>query len=89
MNGYDSANYNLGNGTGFTVKEMVEIARKVTGHPIPAEVAERRAGDPAVLIASSEKAMKELGWKPKYADIETIISTAWNWHKNPPNGYAK
>lgn len=89
MNGGDSAIYNLGNGTGFTVKEMVEIARKVTGHPIPAEVAERRAGDPAVLIASSKKAMEELGWKPKYADIETIISTAWNWHKNHPNGYAK
>ena len=89
MNGGDSAIYNLGNGTGFTVKEMVEIARKVTGHPIPAEVAERRAGDPAVLIASSEKAMKGLGWKPKYADVETIISTAWNWHKNHPNGYAK
>lgn len=89
MNGGDSAIYNLGNGTGFTVKEMVEIARKVTGHPIPAEVAERRAGDPAVLIASSEKAMKELGWKPKYADVETIISTAWNWHKNHPNGYAE
>ncbi len=89
MNGGDSAIYNLGNGTGFTVKEMVEIARKVTGHPIPAEVAERRAGDPAVLIASSKKAMEELGWKPKYADVETIISTAWNWHKNHPNGYAK
>lgn len=89
MNGGDSAIYNLGNGTGFTVKEMVEIARKVTGHTIPAEVAERRAGDPAVLIASSKKAMEELGWKPKYADIETIISTAWNWHKNHPNGYAK
>ena len=89
MNGGDSAIYNLGNGTGFTVKEMVDIARKVTGHPIPAEVAERRAGDPAVLIASSEKAMKELGWKPKYADVETIISTAWNWHKNHPQGYAE
>lgn len=89
MNGGDSAIYNLGNGTGFTVKEMVEIARKVTGHTIPAEVAERRAGDPAVLIASSKKAMEELGWKPKYADVETIISTAWNWHKNHPNSYAK
>lgn len=89
MNGGDNAIYNLGNGTGFTVKEMVEIARKVTGHTIPAEVAERRAGDPAVLIASSKKAMEELGWKPKYADVETIISTAWNWHKNHPNGYAK
>ena len=89
MNGGDSAIYNLGNGTGFTVKEMVEIARKVTGHTIPAEVAESRAGDPAVLIASSKKAMEELGWKPKYADVETIISTAWNWHKNHPNGYAK
>ncbi|MGL4109670.1 UDP-glucose 4-epimerase GalE [Clostridium sp. LP20] len=89
MNGGDSAIYNLGNGTGFSVKEVVDVARKVTGHPIPAEVAPRRAGDPATLIASSERAIKELGWEPKFNDLETIISTAWNWHKNHPTGYSK
>lgn len=87
IKGGDSAIYNLGNGTGFSVKEIVDIAREVTGHPIPAEVAPRRAGDPAVLIASSEKAIKELGWEPKFNDVKTIIDTAWNWHKNHPNGY--
>lgn len=88
-NGGESRIYNLGNGTGFSVKEVVEIARKVTGHPIPAEVAPRRAGDPAILIASSNKAIEELGWKPKYNTIDTVIETAWNWHKNHPNGYSK
>jgi len=85
--GNESSIFNLGNGVGFTVKEVIETARKVTGHPIPAVVVERRAGDPAKLIASSEKAMKVLGWKPQFADIEKIIETAWNWHKNHPNGY--
>ena len=89
MNGGESRIYNLGNGTGFSVKEMIEIARKVTNHPIPAEVAPRRAGDPAVLIASSDKAVKELNWKPKFNSVETIIETAWNWHKNHPNGFEK
>ncbi|MBI6084490.1 UDP-glucose 4-epimerase GalE, partial [Clostridium perfringens] len=89
MNGGESRIYNLGNGTGFTVKEVVEVARKVTGHPIPAEVAPRRAGDPAILIASSDKAIEELNWKPKFNSLETIIETAWNWHKNHPNGYEK
>jgi UDP-glucose 4-epimerase len=84
-----SATYNLGNGNGFSVKEVIETARKVTGHPIPAEVAPRRAGDPAILIASSEKAMAELGWKPKYADLHTIIESAWNWFQKNPNGYDK
>ena len=87
--GGESAIYNLGNGKGFSVKEVVEVARKVTGRDIKAEVAERRAGDPAVLIASSERAKKELGWKPKYNSLETIIETAWNWHKNHPNGYKR
>ena len=89
MNGGESRIYNLGNGTGFSVKEMIDIARKVTGHEIPAKVAPRRAGDPAILIASSEKAMKELNWKPNFNSVETIIETAWNWHKNHPNGYEK
>ncbi|MEG0774564.1 UDP-glucose 4-epimerase GalE [Clostridium sp.] len=89
MRGEESAIYNLGNGTGFSVKEVIEVTRKVTNHPIPAVVSERRAGDPAILIASSERAVKELGWKPKYNSLETIIETAWNWHKNHPNGYSK
>lgn len=89
MNGGESRIYNLGNGTGFSVKEMIEIARKVTNHPIPAEVAPRRAGDPAVLIASSDKAVEELNWRPKFNSVETIIETAWNWHKNHPNGFEK
>lgn len=84
-----SATYNLGNGNGFSVKEVIETARKVTGHPIPAEVAPRRAGDPAVLIASSEKAINELGWKPKYADLHTMIESAWNWFQKNPKGYQK
>lgn len=81
--------YNLGNGNGFTVKEVIEAARKVTGHPIPAKIAPRRAGDPAKLVASSEKAMKKLGWKPRYADIHTIIESAWKWFQEHPDGYDK
>jgi UDP-glucose 4-epimerase len=87
MRGEDSAVYNLGNGTGFSVKEVIEVTRKVTNHPIPAQIEERRAGDPAILIASSEKAIKELGWVPKFNSLQTIIETAWNWHKNHLNGY--
>ena len=87
--GGESTIYNLGNGKGFSVKEVVEVARKVTGKEIKAEVAERRAGDPAILVASSEKARKELGWKPEYDSLKTIIETAWNWHKNHLNGYEK
>lgn len=89
MGGGESRIYNLGNGTGFSVKEMIEIARKVTGHPIPAEVAPRRSGDPAVLIASSDKAVEDLHWMPQFNSVETIIETAWKWHKNHPNGYSK
>ncbi|KZZ83773.1 MULTISPECIES: UDP-glucose 4-epimerase GalE [Bacillaceae] len=82
-----SGTYNLGNGNGFSVKEVIDVARVVTGHPIPAEVAPRRAGDPARLVASSEKAIQELGWKPKYADLHTIIESAWNWFLKNPKGY--
>ena len=79
--------FNLGNGVGFTVKEVIDVTRKVTGHPIPAEICPRRAGDPAQLVASSEKAKTVLGWKPQYAELDTIVSSAWTWHKNHPNGY--
>lgn len=84
-----SATYNLGSGNGFSVKEVIDVARKVTGHPIPAEIAERRAGDPAVLIASSDRIKEELGWSPKYEDLNIIMETAWKWHKNHPEGYKK
>lgn len=79
--------FNLGNGVGFSVKEVIEEARKVTGHAIPAVVQSRRPGDPAQLIASSEKARAVLGWKPRYDDLHTIIATAWNWHRSHPHGY--
>ncbi|MGI6112934.1 MAG: UDP-glucose 4-epimerase GalE [Mahellales bacterium] len=79
--------FNLGNGKGFSVKEIINIARKVTGVDIQWETAPRRAGDPAVLVASSEKARQCLGWQPRYGDISTIIETAWNWHKTNPKGY--
>lgn len=87
MKGNESNIFNLGNGVGFTVREVIDAARKVTKHPIEAKVTDRRAGDPAVLVASSEKAKKILGWKPEHADLEDIIESAWNWHKNHPNGY--
>lgn len=87
--GHESNIFNLGNGVGFTVKEVIETARKVTGHSIPAVVAPRRAGDPATLIASSDKAKEVLGWKPEHESLEEIIETAWKWHKNHPKGYQK
>ncbi len=82
-----SATYNLGNGQGFSVNEVIEMARQVTGYSIPAEVVERRAGDPAILLASSQKAMAELGWKPKHHQLATIIQSAWAFHLKYPNGY--
>ncbi len=82
-----SATFNLGSGQGFSVKEIIEAARRVTGHPIPADVKERRPGDPDSLIASSTKAEEGLGWKRKYNTIDEIIATAWNFHQKHPNGY--
>ena len=86
-NGNESNVFNLGNGVGFTVNEIIETARNVTGHSIPAKMESRRAGDPSQLIASSEKAKTVLGWKPEFTDISSIIETAWNWHRNHPDGY--
>lgn len=87
MKGGKSNVFNLGNGVGFTVKEVIDVARSVTGHPIPAEISPRRAGDPAQLVASSEKAKSVLGWKPQYDSLETIVDSAWKWHKAHPNGF--
>lgn len=88
MDGGESNIFNLGNGVGFTVKEVVDTAREVTGYPIPAKVTPRRAGDPAQLIASSDKARAVLGWNPQHADLKEIIGSAWNWHKTHPHGFA-
>ena len=72
---------NLGNGSGFSVKEVIASARRVTGHPIPAEIKARRDGDPARLVASSEKAKEELGWHPQYPELDSILASAWEWHQ--------
>jgi UDP-glucose 4-epimerase len=92
MEGLDrlgSRKYNLGNGSGFSVMEVIETARRITGRPIPHVVGPRRAGDPATLIASSESISRELGWEPAYPDLESIISSAWEWHQSHPRGYAE
>ena len=87
MKGGESDIFNLGNGVGYSVREVIETARKVTGHPIPAVEIPRRAGDPARLVASGEKAKTVLGWEPKITSLEDIIRSAWVWHSTHPNGY--
>ncbi len=79
--------FNLGNGVGFSVKEVIETARRVTGHAIPVQISERREGDPARLVASSQKAKNVLGWKPRYHQLEEMVETAWRWHRRHPEGY--
>lgn len=85
--GGESQSINLGSSKGYSVLEIIEAARKVTGHNIPCKVEQRRAGDPSILIASTEKAVEKLNFKPKYTDIEEIIKTAWAFHKKHPEGY--
>ena len=87
--GGESDIFNLGSGSGFSVLEMLTAARKVTGHPIPAEVSPRRAGDPARLVASSAKARAVLGWTPEFDSVEKIIEDAWRWHQSHPQGYVE
>ncbi len=82
-----SRTYNLGNGEGFSVLEVIETARRVTGHSIPHVIGPRRPGDPAVLIASSETIRRELGWQPRYPSLEDIMRSAWDWHRQHPHGY--
>ena len=89
MKGGESNVFNLGNGVGYSVREVIETARRVTGHPIPAVEIPRRAGDPAKLVASGEKAKEILGWKPEITALEDIIRSAWAWHSSHPNGYDK
>ena len=85
--GNESNIFNLGNGVGFSVKEIIDSAKQATNEDIKVVIGERRAGDPAKLIASNEKAKTILGWEPKYTDVKDVISTAWEWHKNHPDGY--
>ena len=85
--GKETTAYNMGNGNGYSVMEVIKMVEKVTGKPINAVPADRRPGDPAVLVASSKKIIEELGWKPNYPDLETIVRTAWDWHREHPNGY--
>ena len=82
-----SRTYNLGNGRGFSIQELINVAREITGHPIPTKVVARRPGDPAILIASSEKIRRELGWQPQYPALRAILESAWKWHLAPPHGY--
>jgi UDP-glucose 4-epimerase len=82
-----SRTYNLGNGSGFSVRQVIDTAREITGHPIPAHVQPRRAGDPAALVAASSKIQAELGWKPRYPGLREIIASAWRWHQKHPHGY--
>jgi UDP-glucose 4-epimerase len=81
LEGRDRLIYNIGNGQGFTVREVIDSVRRVTGQPIPVEECPRRAGDPAVLVASSEKIKQELGWKPQFTELDAIIASAWEWHQ--------
>lgn len=85
--GGESAVYNLGCGLGYSVKQVIDTAREVTGHPIPVKMEARRAGDPAILVASSARARQELGWKPSREALSEIIASAWRWHNGHPNGY--
>lgn len=87
--GNSSNTFNLGSSTGFSVKQMLEAAREVTGKEIPATVVSRRAGDPSTLIAASDKAREVLGWKPQYTEVNKIIESAWNWHVKHPEGYGR
>ncbi len=79
--------YNLGNGRGYTVREVIETARQVTGHPIPAVDGPRRPGDPPQLVAGAEKIRRELGWQPRYPELREIVQSAWDWHRAHPQGY--
>lgn len=87
--GNGSRTYNLGNGRGFSVREVIETAREVTGHSIPEQVGPRREGDPAVLVADSEKIKRELGWQPRFTTLKSIIASAWEWHQAHPNGFGE
>jgi UDP-glucose 4-epimerase len=84
----DKLIYNLGTGRGFSVREVIETARRVTGHPIPAREVPRRPGDPAVLVAASDSIKRDLHWQPQFPELESIVRSAWEWRRKHPEGYA-
>jgi UDP-glucose-4-epimerase GalE len=87
LSGLPGDAYNLGNAKGHSVKQVIETAQRVSGREIPTQVVDKRPGDPAVLVSASEKAIRDLGWTPRFPELETIIETAWAWHKKHPKGY--
>jgi UDP-glucose 4-epimerase len=88
LTGGHTGAFNLGNGDGYSVKQVIETAREVSGHPIPAQLGPRRAGDPSYLVAKADKARDVLGWKPLYPDLRSIVQSAWDWHRSHPRGYS-
>ena len=84
-----SCKYNLGNGNGYSIREVIQTVQEITGKKIPTTIGQRRPGDPAILIASSESIRRELGWQPKFPDLNSIIESAWTWHKKNPHGYSE
>ena len=84
-----SENYNVGTGKGYSIREVLEMARKITGHEIPISIGPKRQGDPSELVADTTKIQRELGWSPEHSSLENILATAWNWHRIHPNGYKK
>jgi UDP-glucose 4-epimerase len=82
-----SCTYNLGNGQGYSVQQVIDLAREITGHAVPVEMQPRRPGDPAVLIADATAARQELGWQPRHSDLRAIVESAWRWHQAHPHGY--
>jgi UDP-glucose-4-epimerase GalE len=87
LDGKPGGSYNLGNGKGFSVRQVIDAAERITGRPIPVRLARRRPGDPAELVGASDLARSELGWRPQFADLDRIIATAWNWHRRHPDGF--
>lgn len=87
LHSYDELIYNLGNGNGFSVREVIASAREITGHPIPEKESPRRDGDPPALVASSERVRRDLQWQPQYPSIDDIVRSAWDWHRSHPRGY--
>lgn len=85
--GGDSRRYNLGNGQGFSIRQVLDVVSEVVGNPVPFEMADRRPGDPGTLIGSSHRVREDWGWQPRYPDLKTIVEHAWNWHRTHPNGY--
>jgi UDP-glucose 4-epimerase len=87
LDAHDRLIYNLGSGSGYSVRQVVEAARRVTGHPIPASEVDRRPGDPPRLVAESDRIQRELGWQPEHRSLPDIIRSAWDWHRQHPDGY--